>query len=77
LESYLFEPTTQRQFELKQRLTDAMEHLLNRYRELATVARNNGKLVGNQVELIKSYLVETRKLEGGVQKYNAMLHPAS
>ncbi|KAA2216981.1 MULTISPECIES: hypothetical protein [Maribacter] len=77
LESYLFEPTTQRQFELKQRLTDAMERLLNRYRELATVARNNNKLVGNQVELIKNYMIETRKLEDGVQEYIVMLHQAS
>lgn len=77
LESYLFEPTTQGQFELKQRLTDTMQRLLIRYKELATEAGNNGKLVGNQVEMIKKYMMETRELEDGVQEYMVMLHPAS
>ncbi|WP_125223122.1 hypothetical protein [Maribacter algicola] len=75
LDSYLFEPTTLRQFELKRQLTDAIETLLNRYIELSTMARRRGKLIGNQVEMIKNYLMETRTLEDEVQQYMGILHP--
>lgn len=77
LESYLFEPTTLRQFEIKQRLGESIEVLLNRYTELASLARRRGKLIGNQVEMIKKYLTETRTLEEAVQEYMGILHPAS
>ena len=74
LESYLFEPTTQKQFEIKQQLSDKMDALVRRHKELVQLARSGKKLIGKQVELIRNYLRETRELEGGVQEYMGMLH---
>ncbi|ASV32080.1 hypothetical protein [Maribacter cobaltidurans] len=74
LESYLFEPTTQRQFEIKQQLSEKMEALVRRHKELVQLARSGKTLIGKQVDLIKNYLVETKKLEDGVQEYMVMLH---
>ncbi|PIB25756.1 hypothetical protein [Maribacter sp. 4G9] len=73
LESYLFEPTTLRQFEIKQQLSDKLDALVRRYKELSKLALNEKTLLGKQVEMIKSYLVETRQLEGRVQEYMGML----
>lgn len=73
LESYLFEPTTLRQFEIKQQLSDKMEALVKRHKELVQLARSGRRLIGKQVEMIKNYLAETRQLEDGVQEYMGML----
>lgn len=75
LESYLFEPTTLKQFEIKQHLTDKMEVLVKRHKELEQLARSGRTLMGKQVDMIKSYLKETRQLEDGVQEYMGLLQP--
>ena len=74
LESYLFEPTTQRQFEIKQKLSDKMDVLVRRHKELVQLIRSGKTRIGKQGELIRIYLAETRELEGGVQEYMGMLH---
>lgn len=73
LESYLFEPNTQSQFEIKQQLCEKMDALVLRHRELVKLARSGKKIVGKQVEMIRNFLTETRKLEGSVQEYIVML----
>lgn len=75
LQSYLFEPTTLRQFEIKQQLSDKMEALVKRHRELLKLVQNGTRLIGNHVEMIKGYLAETRQLEDRVQQYMGMIQP--
>ncbi|MDC6388416.1 hypothetical protein PP182_06970 [Maribacter sp. PR1] len=72
LGSYLFEPTTSKQFEIKQQLSDSMEALVHRHLELVRLARSGRQLLAKQIEMIKNYVTEAKKLEDRIYEYMGM-----